>query len=204
MFCTKCGAKLEDNSRFCTDCGMAVGGKSAQQTSAPAPKLWKKTLPLWALLLVMLAISIPSLIQIVSNSKINPEYRNLLEQFGVEEESVLEGETKAFLTDVDGRLMKIEFAYEGDIVTERAVYVYYLFAEDIWTKEEILSQQQDTQTQKTLVRDDYYVVVTIDRNLDTEEGIRDYYGLEADEPVEMMKLSQVANLNQENGFIPKY
>jgi hypothetical protein len=204
MFCTNCGTKLEDNSRFCTNCGTAVGADSAQQNPTPAPKPRKKTLPFWILLIVLVAISIPSLIQIISNSRINPEYRDLLEQFDVEEESVLEGDTKAYLMNVDGRLMKVEFAYEGDTVTERALYVYYPFDEDVWTKEEILAQQQDTKTQKTIVRDDYYVIAVIDPDLDTEEGLRNYYGLGADEPVEMMKLSQMGHLTRENGFIPKY
>lgn len=202
MYCINCGTKLEDNSRFCTGCGMAIGGETAQQTFAPKPK--KKFPVIWIIILVLLAISVSSLIQIYNTSKINPEYRNLLEQFGVEEESILEGDTKAFLTNVDGRLMKIEFAYEGDTVTERALYSYFLFDEEIWSREEIIAQQQDTDTQKTIVRDNYYVIVAIDRNLDTEEGLREYYGLNPEEPVEWMKLSQAANLRRENGFIPKY
>jgi phage shock protein C len=35
MFCTQCGAQIDDSARFCTACGRPVGGAEG---SAPAPR----------------------------------------------------------------------------------------------------------------------------------------------------------------------
>jgi phage shock protein C len=37
MFCTQCGARLDDSARFCTSCGKAVGGV-AQPVFATVPR----------------------------------------------------------------------------------------------------------------------------------------------------------------------
>ena len=37
MFCTSCGAPLEDNAKFCTSCGARVENATAPATPAPAP-----------------------------------------------------------------------------------------------------------------------------------------------------------------------
>jgi phage shock protein C len=49
MFCTQCGAQLDDSARFCTACGKAVGGAggaadtgmppAAETTAAAVPRL---------------------------------------------------------------------------------------------------------------------------------------------------------------------
>ena len=33
MYCTKCGAKLEENSKFCTSCGNSVDGSNASDNA---------------------------------------------------------------------------------------------------------------------------------------------------------------------------
>lgn len=35
MFCSNCGAKLDDNAKFCSGCGTAVGGAAVPQTPEP-------------------------------------------------------------------------------------------------------------------------------------------------------------------------
>lgn len=36
MFCIKCGTQIPDNARFCTKCGLPVGGQQAEIASQPA------------------------------------------------------------------------------------------------------------------------------------------------------------------------
>ena len=36
MFCTQCGARLDDTARYCTSCGKAVGAPSGTAAAAPA------------------------------------------------------------------------------------------------------------------------------------------------------------------------
>jgi phage shock protein C len=41
MFCTQCGARLDDSARYCTDCGKAVGvppGATPQPVAAAAAR----------------------------------------------------------------------------------------------------------------------------------------------------------------------
>jgi phage shock protein C len=37
MYCTQCGARLDDSARFCTNCGKAVGGAEGASVAAAAP-----------------------------------------------------------------------------------------------------------------------------------------------------------------------
>lgn len=56
-YCTSCGAKIEDSSRFCTVCGAPVGdaAENAAQNSE-APKKAKKKFPLWIVIVLAAAI----------------------------------------------------------------------------------------------------------------------------------------------------
>ena len=202
MFCTNCGTKLEDNSRFCTNCGAPTGNTAVQPTSAPAPAP-KKKFPVALIVILAIVVVAAAVFLLSGGEKVNPEYAALLEKFEVKDESILDGNTKAFLTDMDGMLIKVEYGYDGDIVTETAMYIYYPFTDDPWSREVLNYRSEDTETQKTIVRDDYYVAVMYSPNLDTEEGVREYYGLDANEEVDLIKLSMIVNMYTEMGYIPR-
>ena len=53
MFCTKCGQNCPDNSAFCTRCGAPI--KPLQTNINPEPISPKKSMPVWAWILVSLA-----------------------------------------------------------------------------------------------------------------------------------------------------
>lgn len=38
MFCPKCGSKIGDDARFCTECGLPLGGLSGKTAAEEGPK----------------------------------------------------------------------------------------------------------------------------------------------------------------------
>lgn len=38
MFCPKCGSKISDDARFCTECGLPLGGLSGKTAAEEGPK----------------------------------------------------------------------------------------------------------------------------------------------------------------------
>lgn len=197
---------MEDNSRFCHNCGASTGNPVAQPAAAPvtiptpAPK---KKFPVALVVILVIAVAVAAVFLLPGSEKVNPEYTALLEKFEVEDESILDGKTKAFLTDMDGTLIKLEYGYNGNTVTEMAMYVYYPFTDDPWSRDILKYRSEDTETEKTLVRDDYYVAVMYSPNLDTEAGVREYYGYDADEEVNLIQLSTIVNMYTEMGYIPR-
>lgn len=208
MFCTNCGTKLEDNSRFCHNCGASTGsaeekiqmGAVPPPTPSPTPK---KKFPVVLAAILAIVVVVAAIFLLPGGEKVNPEYTALLEKFGVEDESILQGKTKAFLSDMDGTLIKLEYGYQGNTVTEMAMYIYYPFTDDPWSRDILKYRKEDTETEKTIVREDYYVSVTYSPNLDTEEGVREYYGFSQNEEVDLIKLSTIVNMYTELGYIPR-
>lgn len=38
MFCPKCGSKIGDDARFCTECGLPLGGLSGKTAAEEGPR----------------------------------------------------------------------------------------------------------------------------------------------------------------------
>ena len=56
MFCSHCSAKVEENYKFCPNCGAQLNLTTSSDTSPSSSNVKKKPMPFWFKILALLAV----------------------------------------------------------------------------------------------------------------------------------------------------
>ena len=211
MYCINCGTKLEDTSCFCHNCGTQVGsagtGNSAASPVRPAVRKeqsGKKKFPIVLALVLAVAVAAAAVF-LLGGEKVNPAYTAMLEEKGFEDYSILKGDTLSYLDDLgDGMVMKVEFAYKEDLVTDSCTYMFHPLGEMKFNQQYLDQLKNNSYGWDVVLMEDYYISVDLAENLDTEEGVRDYYALPAEEPVDLIEIEIIKKIySGMEGYIPR-